>query len=239
MRKAFSMFAMAAVAAFGLADSATAQLTGSPPISAQSTTLNFRNVTATNIVQTQGEITNNEKEVEFADYDNDGDLDASIAVALSDFTERRNKLYRNDNGVMTEVTAAVIPGYLTLEVTRNTFFRDYDGDGWKDLITVSDSNNGPGGITKYYRNNHPGGVFSNFVEETGRLNGAAGAACSSVSFDFDGDGDDDLYLGNYPFNSQDTMYFNDGTGNFTEVTNSNVPHRIGLHDRRRCRRHQQ
>ncbi len=199
-------------------------ISSSRPPSPIGGTLDFVNVTATRINQTQPEQLGNEKEIEFGDFDNDGDPDVVVAVALSDFVSRQNKLYRNDNGVFNEVSAtSVIPGFSRDEVTRNAFFRDYDNDGWLDLVTVSDSNNGDRGITRYYANKHPGGVFSHFADETSRLNGAGGAACSAVSFDVDNDGDIDLYLGNYPFNSQDTLYLNDGTGNFTDVTNTHVP----------------
>ena len=71
-------------------------------------TLNYTDVTSTNVNQTVNELTNNEKEVEFGDYDNDGDIDVLMAVALSDFGQRRNKLYRNDNGVLNEVSGTSV-----------------------------------------------------------------------------------------------------------------------------------
>ena len=48
-------------------------------------TLNFQNVTSSRINQTVAEFASNEKEVDFGDFDNDGDLDVVIAVAHSDF----------------------------------------------------------------------------------------------------------------------------------------------------------
>ena len=71
-------------------------------------TLNFRNVTVVNIVQTVTEIGNNEKEVDYGDFDNDGDLDVVIATAHSDFGQRRNKLYENVDGKFTEVSGAAV-----------------------------------------------------------------------------------------------------------------------------------
>ncbi len=190
-------------------------------------TLNYRNVTSAQVHTTVGETTNNEKEVEFGDFDNDGDLDVVIAVAYSDFGTRRNKLYRNDDGHFNEVSGnTIIPGFSILDVTRNAFFRDYDLDGWLDIIVVNDANTGgDGGRTKIYMNQHPGGVFSNYTEEgLARLGpDTGGAACGGVSIDADHDGDFDLYVGNYPGPSQDTMYFNDASGFFTNMTGSNVP----------------
>ncbi len=196
-------------------------------------TLNYVNVTSTNIHQTVPEVTTNEKEVAFGDIDHDGDLDVAVAVGYSDFQDRRNKLYINNHennpglGNFTEVSGtAVIPGFSISDATRCAFLRDYDDDGWLDMIIVNDSNNGvPEGKTRYYSNKHPGGVFSNFVneEDSRGLNITQGAACNADSEDFDGDGDYDLYMGNYPFNNQDRMYLNDGSGHFTEVTNTHVP----------------
>ncbi len=192
-------------------------------------TLNFSNVTDGRIVQTVGEMASNEKEVDFGDFDNDGDLDIVIATAHSDFGQRRNKLYRNDDGVFNEISGnPVIPGFSGTDVSRNAFFRDYDLDGWLDIIIVNDNNTGGDpGRTKIYINQHPGGVFSHYTEEgLVRLgNGTGGAACGGVSIDADLDGDWDLYVGNYPGPSQDTMYFNQNKnpGFFTDMTGSHVP----------------
>ncbi len=224
-------FVLATTLVVVLGVTASAQFSTSPPSTRlRRTTLGFRNATNPMIVQTVPEIGVNEKEVEIGDFDNDGDPDVVMAVARSDFTERRNKLYRNDPGpggtrVYREVSGApIIPGFTVLDVSRNAFFRDYDNDGWLDIVIVNDANNGnPQGVTRFYANKHPNGVFSDFVDETSRLNGAGGAACGAVSADLNNDSQYDLYLGNYPFNSQDTMYFNNGAGIFTNVTANNVP----------------
>ena len=187
-------------------------------------TMNFE-LKPSSIVQTVNEQTDNEKEVELGDVDNDGDLDVVIVAARSFFSSgaRRNKLYLNNNGVFNEVTATAAAPFLNVDVSRNGFLRDYDGDGWLDIIVVNDAIAGPTrGTTRFYSNKHPGGVFSHFEDETNRLNGAVGDACGGFSADFNDDGRDDLYLGNYPGSPQDTLYFNNG-GTFSNVTNANVP----------------
>ena len=219
MFKSISMLVVVSAVVFCLASSGQARLPG---------TLNFENITDTNVVQTVPEAgSGQEKEVEFGDFDNDGDLDVVIGNAFSDFGTRKNKLYRNDDGVMLEISATgAIPGFTSDDVTRNAFFRDYNQDGWLDIIIINDNNTGgDAGRTKVYINKQVAGVFSFFKEEgNDRLGpGTGGAACSGVSFDIDGVNGPDLYVGNYPGPSQDTMYFNDGNGFFTEVTSTHVP----------------
>jgi hypothetical protein len=184
-----------------------------PSFAALPGTLNFENQSSA-ITSTVPEISSNEKEVDLGDYDNDGDLDVVVGVGMSDFGTRRNKLYRNTGGTFQEVSGApVIPAFSTPDVTRNAFFRDYDDDGFLDIIVVNDNNTGgDGGRTKYYR-----GTGTTFIEEgIARLGSSSGgAACGGVSVDQDGDGDEDLYVGNYPGPSQDFMSFNNGNGFFT------------------------
>ena len=190
-------------------------------------TLNFSDVTSSRINQTVPEQASNEKEVEFGDFDNDNDLDVVIAVARSDFSQRRNKLYRNDGGVFNEISSTV-PLFTVAsgDVARAAFFRDYNQDGWLDIIIVCDNNTaGDPGRTKLWINQHAGGVHTGWTEEgNARLGGSTGgAACSGVSINADGTNGFDLYVGNYPGPSQDTMYFNNGNGFFTQVTSSHVP----------------
>ncbi len=208
---------VASLAAFVIIVSeASAQLPG---------TLNFTDITASNVDQTTND--DGEKEVEIGDFDNDGDLDAVIANGQSDFGARRNRLYRNDDGFMQEISGnPAIPGFNGADVARNAFFRDYDLDGWLDIIIVNDDNtSGDAGRTKIFINKQEDDAFVRFDEEgIQRLGaGTGGAACGAVSIDHDNDGDFDLYVGNYPGPSQDTMYFNDGTGNFSNVTGIHVP----------------
>jgi hypothetical protein len=167
------------------------------------------------------ETEDNEKEIDVGDYDGDGDLDVAIVAGFSDFGARRNKLYQNDSGLLTEVSATRVPGFAIADTSRNIFMRDYDGDGMLDIIVVNDRNStGEAGRTKYYRNDN-----GDFIEEgLARIGeSSGGAACGAVSVDVNGDGMPDLYVGNYPGPSQDTLFFNDGEGKFMERTAENLP----------------
>ena len=133
-----------------------------------------------------------------------------IAVAHSDFGMRRNKLYRNDDGVFNEVSGApIIPGFSDTDVSRNALWRDYDGDGWLDIWIVNDGNSQS---DRLYIAQIVGGQFSHYVDETAaRLpNPNTGPSDGAVSIDADQDGDFDVYIGNEPNSSQDRMFFNDG-----------------------------
>lgn len=190
-------------------------------------TLSFDNITSSNL-NSDGYSGQNEKEIEFADYDLDGDLDVVVAAARGDFTQRTNKLYRNDNGVLNEVTSTVIPGFLATDTSRSAYMRDFTGDGFPDIIIINDSNSGTAnnnspGRTKFYRN--VGGT--SFVNESQRLDGQTGAACNGAVADFDGNGLLDLMMVNYPNTTQDSIGLNgingNTPGNFDDVTSTNMP----------------
>ncbi len=194
-------------------------------------TLNFQNVTSGRINQTVGEQTSNEKELDIGDFDNDGDLDVVIANAHSDFGQRRNKLYRNDDGVFVEISGPpIIPDFSGTDVSRSVFMRDYDGDGWLDIYVMNDGNSM---ADKILINVQQDGKFSHFVDETAdRMPfqdfgctgfGCTGSSNSGVSIDVDLDGDFDIYSANGSGSAQDRLYLNDGRGVFTDVTDTNVP----------------
>jgi len=187
-------------------------------------TLNFRNVTSARIVSTTEEQANNEKSVEFGDFDNDNDLDVVIGNSYSDFGARINKLYRNDDGIFQEVTGApVIAGFDVAKVTRGVFLRDYDGDGWLDIAVINGQNSN---ASQLFINKHPFGVFSHFDDVGGSHfpnAGNGGAANSAVSIDADQANGFDLFMGNSPNSAQNRLWLNDGAGFFIDVTGTQIP----------------
>jgi hypothetical protein len=177
------------------------------------------------------------------DYDVDGDADA-LLLSGSDFdghaTARRQTmaLFRNDNGLFVEVTAAAgldSPGY-TMGVT----YADYDGDGDPDVYITTLGRN------RLYRNDD--GVFVDVAEDLGVDDDGFGSSASW--FDYDRDGDPDLFTLNYVQWTPETdlfcsldgtnksyctpevypggvsrLYRNDGKDGFTDVTEAS-----GIHD---------
>ncbi len=172
--------------------------------------------------------------VAVGDYDNDGDDDLYFVNGRPRYDRPdsacRNALFRNDNGVFTNVTDAAGVGDMGFGMCA--LFGDIDNDGWLDLFVGNYGNN------VFYRNNGDG-TFSD--ETTARGLRHDGYAASASFADTDGDGDLDLFLGNYiqfnpdehgkrraeyhgqkvlmgplAFDAQrDVLYENDGTGMFT------------------------
>ncbi len=122
------------------------------------------------------------KSAHWADLDNDADLDLIVAVANTSDPGNLLRLFRNDNGVFTEVsTTANIPmnGFTALT-------GDFDNDGDLDIITTSDRTTGG-----FYRNG--GGWRFSLVNATG-AEVRAGDVRSGVALDYDRDGDLDFFL---------------------------------------------
>ncbi|MFH1007337.1 MAG: FG-GAP-like repeat-containing protein [Candidatus Latescibacterota bacterium] len=143
------------------------------------------------------------------DYDGDGDLDAyRIEFYIP------NRLYRNDDGILTEIPDALglnDPGH-----TRWPVWGDYDGDGDMDVYVV----NGRGERSSLYRNDvNVTGHFTDVTDQVGVGNedgGSGGGACWG---DYDNDGDLDLYLAT---SSANRLYRNEvnASGGFKNIGDS-------------------
>ena len=142
---------------------------------------------------------------EFADYDNDGDLDLLIG---SSSTSAESKLYSNDgDGTFTDVTASTI-GSVKMSLGGMAFV-DYDKDGDLDIITASGSSSAN---SKILQNN--GGVYTDVATAAGVTTSSAIKSLSVV--DYDNDGDMDLYFTSQA--GENKLYSNDADGTFTDVT---------------------
>ncbi len=153
--------------------------------------------------------------VEFADIDNDNDLDVIISgvSSLTISSQKITKLYSNDgSGNFAEVFGTPFE-----HISRGDIeFSDIDNDGDLDVF-ISGSNDSFIMVSKLYTNNGVG----NFSEMTGTTIEAVSS--SSACFgDIDNDGDKDLLItgtnGGSSFISK--LYSNDGTGIYTEILNT-------------------
>jgi len=170
----------------------------------------------------------------FADYGNDGRLDLFVAnyVTLDlnkspncsergipaycrpeDFPPAPDVLYRNNgDGTFSDVTQRA--GITSLGRGLGAVWGDVDNDGWIDLYIANDR------MANFLYHNNGDGTFT----EVGELSGVAfnehAVAESGMGVDmgdYDNDGDLDIVVTNYQ-GETNTLYQNDGTGNFWDVT---------------------
>ena len=141
----------------------------------------------------------------WADYDNDGDPD----LYVSNYDTSPNKLYRNDGGTFTDVTAGPLGD---TNQGNGICWGDYDNDGDLDLYLAN-----YGSANRLFENQGgPGWTFvdvavASGVDDTGYSRGVAWV-------DYDNDGDLDLHVSDW---SDDHLYRNDG-GTFTDVAPGTV-----------------
>ncbi|MFT5430687.1 MAG: MYXO-CTERM domain-containing protein [Myxococcota bacterium] len=159
-------------------------------------------------------------DLEFADVDNDLDLDILVSCKSCS----GSKLFLNDgDGVFTDASEN-LPQF-----TNNYDFEvmDVDGDGDVDLVTIND---GPG-LREHLFLNDGSGVFSDATDD--KWAGAANAGEDDnalVFFDYESDGDADFLIGS--LSGADRLLVNDGTGSFTLIDDGfsapNTPGTLGV-----------
>ena len=144
--------------------------------------------------------------LDFADIDNDGDMDLFMTGFIAGNT-RFSKLYQNDGtGNFSEITSTP---FLDIGGTSSSAFFDMDNDNDLDLILTGKNNNNEKKTT-LYENDGAGnfGLVSNTPFEN-VFNGGVAAA------DTDNDGDIDVLInGEGTIGGFCQLYLNDGTGAF-------------------------
>jgi len=170
----------------------------------------------------------------FVDYDRDGWLDLFVGNYLhysvesdvhclsvtgqrdycppSSYRAQPSRLYHNrGNGTFEDVTSRALAGGAygpTLGITT----ADFNRDGWIDLYLAND------GVPNLLWINQHDGTFKETAQLAGAAVNAAGNAESGMGVDagdFDNDGDEDLFVTNW-VSQMNTLYVNDGSGNFEE-----------------------
>jgi hypothetical protein len=141
------------------------------------------------------------------DVDGDSDLDLAVANRGS-----QNRLFLNDGtGVFTDASATHLPSDSAL--SYDVEFADVDGNRTLDLVVANH-----GTPNQLLRNNGLG-VFTNVTAD--QLPAGSGNSIDALLSDIDADGDADLL-----FTAGTTalrVFLNDGTGRFTEVTDTHLP----------------
>src|SRR5574341_671409 len=139
----------------------------------------------------------------WADYDHDGDLDLFVG-----FRGRPNRLYRNDQGVFSDVAAAV--GLADTVETRAAAWGDFDGDDDLDLFVGFAAAGHP---AKLYRNDVGGRTFVDVAAQYGIA--LEGITRQPVWVDYDQDGDVDLFVA---FRDRPNVLLRNDGDRFTDVT---------------------
>ncbi len=140
------------------------------------------------------------------DYDNDGDLDLFIG-----FRGAPNRLYRNDDGVFTDIAPEV--GLDDPQETRAAAWGDFDADGHFDLyIGFRDSEQTP---NRLYWNAGDGEGFIDMAGDYGL--DLIGNTRQTSWIDYDNDGDLDLFIA---FREQPNRLFRNDLGAFADVSAS-------------------
>ncbi len=144
------------------------------------------------------------RQLNFIDFDADGDLDLHVALRTAS-----NRLFENIEGEFRDVARQI--GFFEPRRTVGTCWFDMDGDGDLDAFTANQSGDRDG----MYKND--GGRFSDVamalnIDQARRPLVEGGVGCAVT--DYDNDGDLDLYVAEY---GDDSLFRNNGDGSFTDV----------------------
>lgn len=164
----------------------------------------FTRITEGEMVETAS----NSEGAAWIDYDNDGDVDLFVANR----EEEPNFLFNNDgNGTFTRI----LEGEIVSEAFSSTgsCWIDLDNDGHLDVFVT----NRDGQDNSLFRNDGAG----NFIKiSEGIIVSDAGDSRACGWADVDLDGDWDLFVGNA--HERNAMYLNDGNGDFSKVSESDL-----------------
>jgi len=167
------------------------------------------------------EITDNllpSRSVDWIDYDGDGDSD----LFVTNESNENNSLFRNDGpNNFTQITNLAIVE--DNNGSAGSSWADIDNDGDFDLF-----------VANYDSNGQPNQLYINsngtFAEDTNSTIASASTNSFGSAFgDVDNDGDLDLFVCNAYLAGQNTnfLYINDGSGNFTLDTSSDLANHQG------------
>lgn len=131
-----------------------------------------------------------ESDIEWGDYDNDGDLDILINGLFAQSGARITRLFENSAGNFTNVST----GFDALEGIEKgkVSWGDYDNDGDLDILMIGKRSSSDAGYSKIYRNNLGDSLLSLFNILPVNLTSLYGG--DATWCDYDNDGDLDIFL---------------------------------------------
>ncbi|HKY32921.1 MAG TPA: FG-GAP-like repeat-containing protein [Candidatus Polarisedimenticolia bacterium] len=147
----------------------------------------------------------------WADYDNDGDPDASIARNGWNGPAPNSLLRNNGDGTFSDVAAAA--GVDDRGSSFHTAWLDYDRDGWLDLI-VSNGVYLDGSANRLYRNRGDG-TFEDATHKAGLAESPGFGTIGVALGDYDADGWQDIFF--HGRTAPNRLYRNNKDGTFTDV----------------------
>ena len=148
-------------------------------------------------------------DAQVVDIDADNDLDLVLAILNGP-----NLVYINDGtGRFSDESTTRLPS-VSDGLSEHVAVRDLNGDGSPDLVFANVVNNGAP-TNEYYLNDGNGNF--NFAPQSLSVDGLSSFI---AAHDFDNDGDQDLFLSNF---GQNNLLINDGSGAFTNETNTRLP----------------
>jgi enediyne biosynthesis protein E4 len=128
------------------------------------------------------------------DVDMDGDLDMNAG----------NLIFRNDNGVFTEVAESL--GFTPSVPIQNSEWFDYDNDGDLDFFKMCDQLESPDCAVELWENQN--GIFVDASEAINMMD-MLDISRSLSTGDFDNDGDLDIFVNHAQFDFQDALLLNE------------------------------
>lgn len=164
-----------------------------------------------------------EKDFAVGDVDLDGDDDLVVVRKVdngSSAGDLPNVLFMNENGVLVDRTAELIPEFLIPATDRDVILIDVDGDGWLDIVTAPANDTQP---RLYMNQGEIDGEWQGYVWEPDRLPFLDSPVyCGVAAGDIDDLNGPDLYFVEYNSGSEDRLLMNDGTGFFTDETDLRI-----------------
>lgn len=148
------------------------------------------------------------KQLNWVDYDNDGDKDIFVTSDVSG-----NRLYENLGGLVFQDITSGSGLPISNMYSYGASWGDYNNDSYLDVFISNRTNTIP---NKLYKNNG-NGTFTDVSIQAGIQSNAVASFCAAF-LDINNDGFQDIYVSNdKPFNTN-VLYKNNGNGTFTDIS---------------------